>query len=83
MDRLLFKWTKKSHLSLQNFKRRFYIFPRPDIRRFFKRMAFAETEMFSWGENDSLRVDNTIFYGKTTFEFPSLISKKTGVWETF
>ena len=45
--------------------------------------GFAERELFSWGKNDSLRNNNTIFYGQTKFEFAALISKKTGVWESY
>ena len=45
--------------------------------------GFAETESFLWGENDSLRIDNTLFLGKTRCEFTTLISKKTGVWESY
>jgi antitoxin component YwqK of YwqJK toxin-antitoxin module len=45
--------------------------------------GFAETESFSWGEHDSLKINNTIFSGKTKFECTTLISKKTGVWETY
>ncbi|HET6999934.1 MAG TPA: hypothetical protein VFI33_01410 [Puia sp.] len=45
--------------------------------------GFAVTELFSWGESDSLRINNTIFSGQTKFEFATLISKKTGVWESY
>ncbi len=45
--------------------------------------GFAETESFSWGENDSLKIDNTVLSGYTKFEFPTFISKKNGVWETY
>lgn len=45
--------------------------------------GFAETDSFSWGENDAFKINNIVFSGKTKFEFPSLISKKTGVWETY
>ena len=45
--------------------------------------GFAETESFSWGENDSLKINNIVLSGHTKFEFPTLISKKDGVWETY
>ena len=43
----------------------------------------AISESFSWGENDSLRISNTLFLGKTRIEFATLISTKTGVWEFY
>ena len=45
--------------------------------------GFAEIESFSWGENDSFRINNIIFLGLTKFEFTTLISRKTGVWKTY
>jgi antitoxin component YwqK of YwqJK toxin-antitoxin module len=45
--------------------------------------GFAEPESFTWGEEDSLKIDNSLLSGKTTFEFTTLISKKTGVWKTY
>jgi antitoxin component YwqK of YwqJK toxin-antitoxin module len=45
--------------------------------------GFAETESLVWGETDSLEINNTIFFGKTKFEFATFISKKTGVWKIY
>jgi antitoxin component YwqK of YwqJK toxin-antitoxin module len=67
--------------SYYNISKSDSLFNRQLTERDYKNIVHFDT--LTWGEADSSIIKKGTFYSPTIFNFPYLVSNKTGVWKTY